>query len=305
MRLLSALLYCALSANVLAADPQQAPQKFSHEQFLASLHFQDGRISLPKGIATLDLPPSFRYLPPADAEKVLVQAWNNPPDAEASQPLGMIVPADVNLLGDEGWGVVVTYDKDGHVKDDDADSINYTDLLKEMQASTADDNKERKKHGYTPLTLLGWAEAPHYDKPQHKLYWAKRLRAEGDAVDSLNFNVRVLGRDGVLVLNAVASVGQIARVKTGMQTVTAFTEFTPGNRYGDFNGKTDKVAEYGLAALVAGGVAARLGLFGKLFVLLLVLKKAFLLAIAAGGSWLCTLFGRRKKSEPAPVELDK
>lgn len=77
---------------------------------------------------------------------------------------------------------------------------------------------------------------------------------------SLNYNIRVRGREGVLILNAVAGMDQLATIKNEMKQVTAFTDFTSGNRYADFIESTDKVAEYGIAALIAGGAAAKLGL---------------------------------------------
>jgi uncharacterized membrane-anchored protein len=287
------------AASAAAAPAASAPQRTA-EQFLASLTFREGKIKLPGDIATLDLPASFRYLDPADTARLLSDGWGNPPGAKS---LGMIVPAGVNPLSEAGWGVVVTYDKDGHVKDDDADKINYTDLLKEMQEGMADNNKVRKEQGYPAMVLVGWAEPPRYDQGQHKLYWAKELHTEGSKDNGLNYNIRVLGREGVLVLNAVAGMDQIAQVKQEMQKVTAFTEFTPGNRYADFNAGTDKVAEYGIAALVAGGVAAKLGFFGKLFALLLAFKKVILIGVAAVGSWVYKLLGR-KKAVPA-VDLSK
>lgn len=283
-------------APVVAAD--QAPEKkMTAEEFLASLKFEHGKIDLPGGIASLNLPPSFRYLGAADAERVLVDAWGNPPDATT---LGMIFPADVSPLSENGWGVVVTYDKDGHIKDDDADSIKYNELLKQMQEDTQAANEERKKQGYEAMTLVGWAEPPSYDKSTHKFYWAKELARENASASehSLNYNIRVLGRDGVLVLNAVARMDQIGTIKTEMPKVVAFTDFSKGHGYADFDSKTDKVAEYGLAALVAGGVAAKLGFFGKIFALLLAFKKLILVGFAAIGSGLFKLF-KRKKPEDA------
>lgn len=316
-RLLTTLLCLSLAATLpaQAAEPAasaaspasaSAPQ-VSAQQFLASLTFREGKIKLPGEIATMDLPASFRYLDPADTEKLITDGWGNPPGAKT---LGMIVPADVNPLSEAGWGVVVTYDKDGHVKDDDADKINYTDLLKDMQEGMAENNKARQEQGYAPMSLVGWAEQPSYDKGQHKLYWAKELHTDGSKENGLNYNIRVLGREGVLVLNAVSGMEQIAQVKQEMKKVTAFTEFTPGNRYTDFNASTDKVAEYGLAALVAGGVAAKLGFFGKIFALLLAFKKVLLLGVAAAGSWIYKLLGRKKDAKAteqaaAPVDLSK
>uniref|UniRef100_UPI00374DFAF8 DUF2167 domain-containing protein n=1 Tax=Undibacterium sp. TaxID=1914977 RepID=UPI00374DFAF8 len=274
------------------ASAGESGKNMTREQFEASLKFQQGKITLPNNIATLNLPPTFRYLPPDDAERVLVDAWGNPPGAKT---LGMLFPSNVSPVSPTGWGVIITYNEDGHVKDNDADSIKYDELLKDMQESTLAGNEERKKLGYDAMTLVGWAESPSYDKASHKFYWAKELAVEKDSTHSLNYNIRVLGRKGVLVLNAVAGMDQIGEVKKEMKDVVGFTEFTKGNSYSDFDGSTDKVAEYGLAALVAGGVAAKLGFFGKLLALLLVAKKLVLVGVVAIGGAIAKLFGRKKK----------
>lgn len=296
MKKLFATLLCLTLPFIAPAHATDKAPGMTKEAFLASLTFQQGDISLPGNIATLKLPPSFRYLAPADAERLLVDAWGNPP---GNSTLGMIVPADISPLSEQGWGVIVTYEKDGHVKDDDADSIKYDELLKEMQQGTLDANAARKEKGYPAMALIGWAEKPSYDKASHKLYWAKELKTDGSP-SGLNYNVRVLGREGVLNLNAVAGMDQIALMRTEMQHVTAFTDFTEGNRYIDFDSKTDKVAEYGIAALVAGGIAAKLGIFGKLFALLLVFKKLIFIGVAAAGAGLFKLLGRKKPAEAFP-----
>jgi uncharacterized membrane-anchored protein len=294
-------LFCLTLGTAIAAAPaDHAAEEAAAQKQVASMHPQQGHVTLPGSIATLDLPPSFRYLNPQDTDRLLV-AWGNPP---GSQTLGMIVPADVDPLSNESWGVVVTYDKDGHVKDDDADGIDYAKLLKDMQEGSAAANAERKKQGYPGMQLAGWAEAPHYDKAAHKLYWAKDLLNEDSGHHGLNYNIRVLGREGVLVLNAVADMGQLGQIRSEMQKVTAFTNFTAGNRYADFNEKTDKVAEYGIAALVAGGVAAKLGLFAKLAALLLAFKKLLIIAVAAVGSAIWKLFKRKPKDEPVAAKVD-
>ena len=116
--------------------------KISEEEFIASLKFQSGKITLPDQVATFDLPDSFRYLSPSDAERVLVEGWGNP---RGSGSLGMIVPSNVSPLSEDGWGVIITYERDGYVKDDEADGINYDDLLKKLQEETLEGNAERKK----------------------------------------------------------------------------------------------------------------------------------------------------------------
>lgn len=265
-------------------------------EFEASLKYQKGDVVLPGGIATLKVPESFRYLGPEDSERVLVQAWGNP---SGEGTLGMLFPAGISPLEDAGWGVVITYEEEGYVSDKDADSIRYDELLKEMQAGVADENKERQKEGFRTLELVGWAAKPYYDKTTHKLYWAKELAFGGEKDHTLNYNVRVLGRKGVLVLNAVAAMDQLSAVEKEMQQVIAFSDFNSGFRYADYDAKTDKTAAYGIAALVAGGVAAKAGLFGKLIAIIVAAKKLIIVAVIGIGAFIVKLFKKRKEASGA------
>ncbi|EPL03723.1 DUF2167 domain-containing protein [Pseudomonas sp. CF161] len=291
--LLAALtLYAApFSASAAApADSNDADQA-TPEQFLASLSPQHGSIKLPGDIARLDLSKEFYYLNPTDTEKLLTEGWGNPP---GFSNLGMIVPSNVSPLAAEGWGVIISYNDDGHISDEDAAKIDYNDLLKQMQAEDEEDNKQRKEQGYGALYLLGWAEQPRYDAQSHKMYWARELKAEEAKDSTLNYSIRVLGREGVLELNAVAAMADLPTIKREMPKVLASTNFTEGNRYADYNPSTDKLASYGLAALVAGGIASKAGLFAKLGVLLLAGKKFIVLGLVGLGVLIRQLF--KKKS---------
>src|SRR5258708_621387 len=94
----------------------------------------------------------------------------------------MLVPANAGPADDGGWGVVITYEENGYVKDDDAAKINYDDLLKKMKADVAEGSKEREKQGYPSIALVGWATPPRYDAVEKKLYWARELEF-GDSRD--------------------------------------------------------------------------------------------------------------------------
>lgn len=279
--LLAALaLYAAPFSAIAATAPatSQDSDEQTPEQFLASLSKQHGTIKLPGGIASLDLSKEFYYLSPKDTEKLLTEGWGNPP---GFSNLGMILPSNVSPLAAEGWGVIISYNNDGHISDEDAAKIDYNDLLKQMQAEDEEDNKQRKEQGYGALYLLGWAEQPRYDAQSHKMYWARELKAEGAEESTLNYSIRVLGREGVLELNAVASMADLQTIKREVPKVLAFTNFTEGNRYADYNPSTDKLASYGLAALVAGGIASKAGLFAKLGILLLAGKKFVIIGVLA------------------------
>lgn len=272
------VLLSLLSLSALGAFADDPAQPLSKEAFEATLTYQHGVVALPQGIATLKIPAGFRYLSPADAKRILEQAWGN---AQGDGTLGMLFPSDVSPLDEQGWGVVITYEEDGHVSDDDADGIDYDQLMKDMQEVNAAANAERAKQGQAPVELLGWAARPYYDKVARKLHWARELRFPDAPQATLNYNIRILGRKGVLVLNAVANMSQLATIQTRMTEVLAFTDFNPGYGYADFDPDVDKTAAYGLAALVAGGVAAKAGLFAKLFAFLIAGKKIIAVVVVA------------------------
>lgn len=283
-----------LSGAVFAQGEEQYAEpegeQMTIDEFLEALQPQSGSINLPGNIAIMELGEQFRYLSPNSTETLLVEGWGNPP---GNDTLGMVIPANLNPMSDEGWGVVISYTNDGYVKDDDADDIDYDGLLSDLQEQSREENKERVAMGYGAMDLVGWAEAPTYDSQAHKLYWAKEFSSDGAMINSLNYNIRVLGRKGVLVLNAVAGMNQIDMIKTEMPTLVSVTEFTSGNRYEDFDSSTDHVAEYGLAALVAGGVAAKMGLFAKLFAFLLAFKKILIIGLIAAGVFIKQLFTKK------------
>ena len=259
-----------------AAEPEAASEEAAGDRGPA-LSYRTGEIVLPNKVASLHLGARYRYLDPAETEKLLV-AWGNQPGSDTE---GAIVPTDVEPFSDAGWAVIVTYDNDGHVDDSDARDFNYADMLKDMKEGTESENADRKKEGYEAVHLVGWAEDPHYDGATKKLYWAKELDFEGSKSHTLNYDVRVLGREGVLSMNAVAGIGQLDQIRRSMRPLIDVAEFNEGYRYAEYNAKTDKLAEYGLGALIAGGVAAKLGLFGKLFALIIAAKKVLIAGAVA------------------------
>jgi uncharacterized membrane-anchored protein len=283
------------------AQPKPAPDpaaEFARVSKLAdTLKPKGGTIMLGDGVAKIVVPDQFRYLDPKETNTVLVDIWGNP---KGDEPLGMIVPTGFSPLNGKSWVVVVTYAADGFVKDDDAKSMDFSKLLTQMKEGTAAASKEREKQGYAPVELIGWATPPHYDAATHKLYWAKEVHFGGRKTNTLNYNIRMLGRRGVLVLNAVANMRQLDAVEKATPAILETVNFQDGHRYADFDSSTDKVATYGIAALVLGGIAAKAGIFKLILVGILAAKKFIVLAAIAVGGYLKRLFGR-KKTPPNPA----
>jgi uncharacterized membrane-anchored protein len=271
------------------------------EEFEAKLGYQTGTVTLGGGMATLRLPASFRFLGPEGARRLLTEGWDNPPDS-AHRVLGMMIPAGTSPLAPEGWGIVIHYEEDGFVKDHDAASIDYAKMLKEMQDSTAAANEERQEDGFEPVTLVGWAEPPHYDSAAHKLYWAKELAFGGGPDHTLNYNIRILGRRGVLVLNAVAGMEQLPVIRSQTGAVLSAVEFNEGHRYTDYLPGKDKAAAYGLTGLIVGATAAKAGFFKVLIAGILAAKKAIMVGLVALGAALKRFLGRGPKPAETSTE---
>ena len=204
------------------------------------------------------------------------------------------MPDNAGLASDHSWAVVVTYSDDGYVSDEDATKVDYGKIMKDMQEAQVDENAERKKQGYDELDIVGWAQPPHYDAATKRIYWAKELAVKGAQGNTLNYDIRVLGREGYLSMNAIAAMSDMNLVQAGMQQVIPMAEFQSGHRYADYKPGTDKLAAYGLAALVGGGIAAKAGLFAKLGVFLLAAKKFIIAGVLAIGAGVKKLFGGGK-----------
>jgi uncharacterized membrane-anchored protein len=267
------------------------PAPLSTKAALAKYSPIEGVAKLGK-VAELKLPDGWVWLNGADGRRFLTDCGNLPGPA----PLGVAMPADfleANIFA------VYTYSDEGHVKDDE--SPDYDALLRDMQESTAAEDQERKKAGGPGVKLLGWAEAPHYDKTQRKMYWAERLQFDGDDGETLNYNVRILGRGGFLVCNGVGDMRQLPKVAEFSKTLLQATEFVDGQRYTDFDPAYDKVAAYGIGGLIAGKLALKAGLFAKLLLLCKAFIKPILVGVVVIGGLLVKLFTGRKKSDSAPL----
>jgi LPXTG-motif cell wall-anchored protein len=110
--------------------------------------------------------------------------------------------------------------------------------------------------------------------------------------------VRILGRKGVLSLNAVAGVHELPLVKKDIDQVLKIASFTEGNQYKDFDSNVDEVAAYTIGGLVAGKVLMKVGFFA------LILKniKLVIIGVAALGAGIFKFFRRKKKPEELAYE---
>ena len=196
-------------------------------------------------------------------------------------------PADVGALFSQeaGWIVFFNFEDIGFVKDD-TEELDADALLASLKKTDEPANEMRRSQGLDELHTDGWSRPPFYDEKTNNLTWGLRLRA-GDGSKVINHQVRLLGRRGVMNVIIVDSPDAIEASIQQIEPILASFEYSEGNRYADFK-SGDRVAEIGLAALVAGGglaLAAKSGFLSKF------IKPIILFFVVGFGA-----FGRKIKS---------
>lgn len=296
---LAGILVLACAGLLPAQEKKHAPSEEEVKKLVEGLKWRTDAVPIGGDRATLNLAPGYRFLDSGDTNKVMTQLWQNP----ATNDAGMIFPDGTGPLNAQ-WAVIVEgFEEEGYVKDADADKLDPDKLLKDLQDGQKEANEQRVKQGYPELEILGWAMKPQYDKENKKLTWAIDLRRVGSDHHSVNYYVRVLGRRGFMVLNMLGGMDELSQIQTAMPKVLAMVNFNEGHRYADFNPKTDKVAAYGIAGLIAGAVGLKLlklGIFALLFkkigLILAAGGKFIVAAVVAIGAFLKKLFSRKDTS---------
>ena len=206
------------------------------------------------------------------------------------------LPSDgINIIYNtkDRWWAAFSYEDTGHVKDDE--KIDADALLKNLREGDESSNAERKRRGMSELHTDGWYVPPHYDPATKRLEWGVKLRSDNGV--SANYTIRLLGRTGVTSATLVSSPEQLdANVQSFKATLPGF-DYNAGEKYSEFK-QGDRIAEYGLAALIAGGAAAvatKKGLWGTIAAFLAASWKVVAGVAIAAVAGVKKLFSRNKE----------
>lgn len=284
---------CLVALPAFAQDGDDDASQAANPWKVASKAMQIG----PKTIAlrdqaTLQLPQGYGFVPTREATQ-LMEAMGNSADDKF---IGLIMPPHAGEDGAEDWMVSVEYDPAGYIKDGDAKNWNADELLQNLKDGTEAANENRVRLGIAPLEVTRWIEPPAYDSATQRLVWSVEGHDKGapaDADNTVNYNTYLLGREGYVSLDLITSASQIEAQKAVARNLLAAVTFNDGKRYAQYDASSDKLAAYGLAALVGGVAAKKLGLlalgaafFAKFFKLIAV-------AVLAGGAAIRKFFTRK------------
>ncbi len=237
--------------------------------------------------AVLKLPEGYGFIPKPQADR-LMQALGNGADPDR---LGLVVPLD-----DRDWLIDLEYLKSGYIKDDDAKHWDVDELLQNIKDGTEEANKERASRGFPELEIIGWVQKPEYTESSHELIWSIQGRDKGaqPGADNINYNTYVLGREGYISMDMITTLDSVQSDSADARNLLGDLGFDAGKRYQDFDSSTDKVAEYGLAALVGGIAIKKLGLFALLAAFFIKLWKLILVGFFAVSAAVRKFLKKRK-----------
>lgn len=275
----------------LAADEAPAPQGQERSltpeqqaviQKLQSLNWVKGPTTVEVvGNSKLDIPAGFAFLNQADTSKFLELNHNLSDGKEM-----MIAPESLE------WSAYLSFADEGYVKDDE--KIDPDALLKSMKEGTEAANAQRRERGWGELHVTGWAIPPAYNSSTKRLEWATDLQSDGGR--NVNFFTKILGRRGHTSVVLVAQNENLQTSVASLNGILGSYRFNAGDTYAEYK-PGDKVAEYGLAALVLGGAAAiatKKGFWAVLAGFFAAAWKFLMVGVVAAGAWLKKLFGKKE-----------
>lgn len=213
-----------------------------------------GKVGDIKRIATIKVTENHYFLNGSDTNNLLVE-WGNLPSSYA----GSIVDKDFTYV------ITFNFEDTGYIKDEDKDDLDADELMEAFREGNAEGNKERKKRGLQTFEISGWSQKPEYVESTNRVIWGITIES-ADGISSINHEIRLLGRKGVMSATIICDPAQISTVIPTVDSMLEGFEFNDGEKYSQFE-EGDKVSEYGLKALIVGGgifAASKLGLFALL-----------------------------------------
>ena len=181
----------------------------------------------------------------------------------------------------------------GYVKDDE--TLDAQELLDTVTEGTKQGNVEREQRGWATMTILGWRFQPRYDDESKLLEWAFLAKEDRNNTEIVNYNTRLLGRRGVMEVVLVAEPEILDSSVAEFKQLVGGYSFVSGEKYADYR-EGDRVAEIGLAALIAGGAAAvatKKGFWAAIGAFLAAAWKFIAAAVVGVLVWVSSLFKRK------------
>ncbi|MBW2420413.1 MAG: DUF2167 domain-containing protein [Deltaproteobacteria bacterium] len=265
-----------------------APSSVAQEAAPTPPPWQRGPMTAPigDGLAEIEIDEDYVFLDAAGTRRFMELTEN---------PVSGTEMATLAPIADEAnWFVVFEFNETGYVSDEEKDQLDADAMIDSIRTGTEAANEERRKRGWQTMSIVGWHEEPHYDDLTNNLSWA--IVGDSGGHQSINRIIKVLGRRGVMTVTLVAGPDELVSAIPLTNSLLAGYRYRAGSTYAEYVPGSDKLAEYGLTALVVGGGAAALVKSG----LLARFWKPIALGLAALGAGIKRFFfgGRSAEHDP-------
>jgi uncharacterized membrane-anchored protein len=276
------------------AEPAEPERPLTEaEKQLRSIQWTKGPAKVGIGDhGEIQVPEGFAFTGASGAQK-LMELMQNP---TSGTELGILTDKDDEIL------ILFRFQDIGYVKDADKEKLDADDILKSIREGTEESNEARKERGWPPISIVGWHTPPFYNHETNNLEWCIKGESQGHTI--VNYNTRILGRLGVMSANLMVDPEKLNDALPVVKKLLAGYNFVEGKKYSQFV-SGDKIAKYGLSALVVGGavgIAAKTGLLAKLGVFIAKAAKFLILGAIGLLAALKKLLFRRKDADPPPPQ---
>lgn len=253
--LLGTLIAAATPPDSAALQPKEEARLYKQfnrqlDSAEKKIEYATGVIPLAEGRVKLTVPEGFKFINAEQSRFILENLWGNMPDQDV---FGMIVKNDfkvTRLVND--YSFVISFSDIGYVQDQEDTELDHADLLETLKSNMELSNENRVKQGVNTMTVESWALVPYYDSYKKALYWANKIAVNGTDEEILNYNLRLLGKTGVIKINAVATMDQFPEIKRILPLIITQTRFDEGQKYSDYVKGRDLNSEWTINELIAG-----------------------------------------------------
>ena len=285
----AATILIALLVLAAPARAQDAKSDAIAKEIEQMTWLENTTVTLPDSHGRLIIPDDYAAIVGHDALRML-EITNGKPSNKKSE--ANVFSSDLKAQID--FDFIGT----GYVSEDDWNTFDPKALLQSVIEATEEQNKERRAEGLPEMHAVKWLHQPTYNISNHTAFWAiQGTDSNGGGI--VNSTALRLGRTGFERLVLIEDIKDYKPVGSPLDLMLASFSFSPGDTYEDHL-NTDKIAGYGIAALVGTVVGAKVvkataaGGLTPFFKQIAVFFAAVLGILLAPIIWLKSRFKRRK-----------
>lgn len=292
IHILIPMLFLLISNSIICAH--ELPDERFMRKFEADLEYKYGFIDICDNKAVLKLSEGYRYLEGNNAKNVLEIVWGM---QSSKQMAGLILPPGIGPFSQDAWGFVVSFDESGHIQDTDSITLNKDILISKLRLDQETENKERQDKGHQTIQIVDWEMAPMYHIKSHTLSWALEYDFSNEIQHIVIFNIKKLGRTGILTLNAIIGKNVYESSRNSLIDALSFSEFNKDYKYDDFDKNGDPVSKSTLSDIVTGQEKNELSFRQRLIERILSARRFIILIIFASVYLLIRHLRNKKNNE--------